>query len=456
MTSLPLAPRLVAYLVAAQFAAFFAGWVITTALGMAGVDIFLTSWDSLATARAEKQVIGSLVSDDEGRIQIEPTADLRAELRRAPRMKFAVFDQEKRALPGSYPELIAVLTPIIGISPTHTHFALPGDEGNAPVGLMEPKRTPFGRFHVAVHGQRFRWDDILDALQEDLRWLAAYVTMGILLSTATAWVAVRSGLRPLRVVATEAATIDMETLGRRLTSRDVPSEVTPLVRAINEALERLDIGTKRQRLFTANAAHELRTPVAVLSARLDAPREPDFDNRLKNDVRRITHIIEQLLANARAGEKLMLFDECVDLAASARAMVDDAALLAIRDNREVEYVGPAATQIVRGNRVAIEAVLANLIDNALHAEPKGGTVIVQVRDDGCVEVIDHGPGVEEVDREAIFEPFWRKEKESSGAGLGLAITKELVRKLNGRVWVEETPGGGATFRVAFPTIGASS
>ena len=383
-------------------------------------------------------------------MRIEPTDELRAEMRRAPQMKFAVFDRDRQALAGSHPELVRILSPIIGISPTHTHFALPGDASAAPIGLMEAKRTIFGRLQVAVHGQKFRWDDVFDAWQSEFRWLVGYVGMGILISTGTGWIAVRNGLRPLRAIARQASAIDMETLDRRLSLNAVPREVIPLVRAMNEALERLDIGIKRQRLFTANAAHELRTPVALLSARLDAPKRPDHDNDLKRDVRRITHIIDQLLANARAGENMLRFDEPVDLDALARAVVDDAALLAIRHKKEIEYVGARGAGYVRGNKSAIEAVLANLTDNALHAEPEGGRVVVRVSGNTLVEIADHGPGVADEDREAVFEPFWRKRKDSSGAGLGLAISKELVVRQGGRIWVEDTPGGGATFKLSFP------
>ncbi|MBM3641994.1 MAG: sensor histidine kinase, partial [Alphaproteobacteria bacterium] len=98
---------------------------------------------------------------------------------------------------------------------------------------------------------------------------------------------------------------------------------------------------------------------------------------------------------------------------------------------------------------AIECVVGNLIDNALRMEPVGGTVIVRIADDAMVEVVDHGEGVDPVDREMIFEPFWRKNEATPGTGLGLAISKELMDRQGGRIWVEETPGGGATFKLWF-------
>ena len=302
MKSLPLASRVVGYLIVAQLVAFFLGWVVTTGLGMAGVGLFATTWDRLAILRSEQQVLVSLVSDSKGNVRIEPSRELVVELRRAPRMRFAVFDQDKRALPGSDPELVSLLGPVVGINPVHTFFALPQDDNFAPEGYMEPRQTSFGLFIVAVHGQKFRWDDLVEAGTYWAERSAAYLTMAIVLSTATAWLAVRGGLSPLRHVAAEAALIDMDTLGTRLTSEVVPTEAMPLVRAINQALERLDVGARRQRLFIANAAHELRTPVAVLAARLNAPREANFETQLKRDVWRISHTIRQLLAEARAWE----------------------------------------------------------------------------------------------------------------------------------------------------------
>lgn len=452
MRSLPLAPRVVGYLILAQLFAFFCGWVISTALSMAGIGVFPSSWDSLAIARAQRQAIASLNASEDGTIRIAPTPELQEEFRRAPQMRIAVFDKLKHALPGSDLVLVSVLTPVVGISPTHVHFALPDDDGFAPEGFMAPMNTRYGPLHVAVHGQKFLWKDLLDAWAFDIKVLAAYFTMAVVLSTATAWFAVRNGLLPLRHVAHEASLIDMDTLGNRLTLSVVPTEAMPLVRAINQALERLDLGTRRQRLFTANAAHELRTPVAVLAARLDAPREANFENHLRRDVQRISHIIHQLLVGARAEEQSLPLDEIVDIGASVRAMVDDAALLAIRDDREIEYHGPSEAVLVRGNKSAIEAVVANLIDNALNAEPVHGVIAVRVDENATIEVIDHGPGVATEDRQSIFEPFWRKRESSSGAGLGLAIARELVIRQEGNIWVEGTPGGGATFKVSFPLV----
>jgi signal transduction histidine kinase len=94
-------------------------------------------------------------------------------------------------------------------------------------------------------------------------------------------------------------------------------------------------------------------------------------------------------------------------------------------------------------------VLSNLIDNAVVADPEGGTVIGWVGEDATIEVIDHGAGVPKEDRDLIFEPFWRKSETESGAGLGLAIARELVVRQAGSIWVEDTPGEGRLLRFGF-------
>lgn len=445
MNAPSLTRRAVGYLFVGQLLAFFLAWLATILLGLAGVGNFSIHY--LATARASAQVVRALVLDHDGELNIRQTSELVDELLRAPAMKFAVFDSRRRKVAkGSSPEIVATLRGIIDISPEHTHFVLQGAPTEVD-GLMEPRRTPYGQLHVAVYGQKFHWTDLFYAFENELRWLYIYLIAAIAMSAAVAWFAVRRGLAPLRAVAREAATIDMDSLDQRLSLDNVPREISPLVNSMNAALARLDAGAARQRRFTANAAHELRTPVAILSARLDAAEEPTFKTDLKRDARRIRNIVEQLLATAKLGEKREDSLSDFDLVTITRAIVSDAVLLAIRNGRQIAFEGPPAPILVRGDRASIESVIANLIDNALRAEPQGGAVTVRVGADGGVDVIDHGDGIPPDERELVFEPFWRKTDAKPGVGLGLAIAKEIVDRLGATIQVEETPGGGATFRL---------
>jgi len=449
-----LAGRIIGYLIVAQILGFAITAIASIAAGIAGVAAFegySRSVDELASARTIQLVIASLVRDDGGFVRIEPVAELRAENARNPALRVAAFDTVRsQTLAGSSRELISTLAGVIQISPTHTHFILPGDPPTYPLGLVEPRHTPYGRLHIAVYRPKFQWNDIYFAVGEDLEGSAALLAATILISAGAAWYAVRQGLHPVRAVAGEAARIDMNSLHQPLPLTGVPAEIAPLVQAMNEALERLSASAARMRRYTANAAHELRTPLAIMRARLEDAEEPTFKSDLMRDASQLQAIVEQLLIASRLSEHQTAIDQDIDLAETVRQIVSDYLPLAIECDRKIEFESDEGAIVARGNRRAIECVVANLIDNGLRAEPVGGTLLVCVRDDGVVEVVDHGDGVSIADREMIFEPFWRKSETTPGTGLGLAIARELMEKLQGRVCVDETPGGGATFRLQLP------
>ncbi|WP_312030667.1 HAMP domain-containing sensor histidine kinase [Methylosinus sp. H3A] len=353
------------------------------------------------------------------------------------------------AAAGSSPELIAALTGAIKVNPTHTHFILPGDPIESPQGLVEPVRTPFGRLHVAVYAMKFVSADLLYAIYEDFRHLVGFFVVTALISAGAAMFAVRRGLTPLRAVADEAARIDMNELQQRLPVGNVPAEVAPLVHGMNVALERLAASAVRIRRYADDAAHELRTPIAILRARLDNLEELPVKGALLRDASRLQAIIEQMLAAARLSGRQDTLDQEIDLVSSVREVVSLHLPLAIECDRMIEFDAAAPVIVARGNFRAVEAIVANLIDNALRAEPPGGTIIIRVGPGPVVCVIDHGEGVARAEREMIFEPFWRRSEATPGTGLGLAIAKELMEKLRGSIAIEETPGGGATFELIF-------
>lgn len=239
----------------------------------------------------------------------------------------------------------------------------------------------------------------------------------------------------------------MNSIDQRIPLEGIPAETMPLVEAVNAALAQLDAGAARQRRFAANAAHELRTPVAILRTRIDALSDVPYKTNLKRDVRRIQTIVDQLLIAARLNEHGGTMDGIVDLVTTIRTVVADYAPLVVENKKHIEFESPVPSVRVRGNRQALECIAANLIDNALRAEPEGKSVLVRVGPGGTVDVVDHGAGIPKDSRDRIFEPFWRGSETSPGTGLGLAIVKELLDLHKGRVSVVETPGGGATFRV---------
>ncbi|WP_312029682.1 HAMP domain-containing sensor histidine kinase [Methylocystis sp. H62] len=346
---------------------------------------------------------------------------------------------------------MTTLEKVIMISPTHAHFVLPGDPVLPSLGYMEPYSTPYGRFQIAVYRQQFRSDDVYHEMRHSLlSRVGIYVLAGGLLSAATAWVAVRQGLRPLRDAAKKVAGVDMGELNEGMLSEEYATEVAPFVNAVNQALIRLKSWMTLQRGFVANAAHELRTPLAIMRARLENAGDSTLKSELMGDAGQLRAIVEQILSAARLIDGQAPLDESIHLNSAVGQVISSLIPLAMDRNRFIDFEASGTDVTVLGNRRAIESVVTNLVDNAIRAEPENGAVIVRVAADGVIAVIDHGCGIGADDHELIFQPFWRKSDATPGAGLGLAIAKQIMDAHRGRIWVEETPGGGATFKLWFP------
>jgi len=447
-----LATRLVVWLLAAQILGALATTLaIELFVDDEVVKPFDKNLDGLAVPRVYALLTESLVQQADHHVEVAPSPALRAELLRAPQMRFAVYDTKTRkALPGSSRDLVASLGEIRLFSTSHLHFSFEDDDHIGLSGHLSDSVTPFGKMLFATYGHKFRFEDLFYSLKYEVMAYLRYFLLETLIAVGIGWAAFRRGLSPLNRVAQEAERIDLGTLHQRLPLDDVPGEAMPLVVSFNNALARLDESSERQRRFLVNAAHELRTPVAILLERLDHPFDAAALAKLRRDGHRIGALVEQLLAAFRLDKGAGAARERVDLREIAEAIVDDHALLAVKAGRHIalEAVGDRFSTI--SDKLALHSILANLVLNALRAEPEGGSVILRLLADACIEVEDHGAGVEPADRQKIFEPFWRKNDDAMGSGLGLAITRELVEKLGGTISVGETLGGGATFRLRLP------
>lgn len=386
----------------------------------------------------------------DGSVMIEPTSALQQYTRENARALYAVFDiLTKRALSGSSSELVTALDCIDHIDASSIKFHLSDDPDKRSQGNLTIVTTPFGDFALAIYGYRFSWADLSEAAKVFLSLHTALVIApGILGAALFAWLVVRHGLSPLRVAASDIASIGVDSLHRRLSVEPAPREIAPFIEAMNRALETLDKGVTAQRRFAANVAHELRTPIAIMRAHADNPDDQAFRRDMRRDIRRMQTIVEQLLAAASPSVRSGSTASAIDLGASVLALIADYTPLVVENRRRIEFTGPSTPIIVSADKCALECVVSNLLDNALRAEPEGGVIGVRVVEDAVIEVIDHGEGVTPADRERIFEPFWRRDAKAKGAGIGLAISKSLVESMGGSIFVADTPGGGATFRIA--------
>lgn len=277
--------------------------------------------------------------------------------------------------------------------------------------------------------------------------LPAFLIMGAATMIATP-IVVRRALGGLVKTADHASLIDINRLAVRLPVSHVPTEVVPLVQAVNRALERVDEGYDRRSRFMADAAHELRTPITILQTRLELlPSSPER-TRLIEDVARLALLAEQLLDLQRLDHLEALAP--LDLVALARHVVEDMAPLAIAAGYDLAFEPEQACVMVPGDRISLEQALTNLIQNAIEHGGRKGVITVAVERSGAVEVRDEGAGIPIEEHERIFEPFYRLHPRSTGAGLGLNLVREIARRHLGRISVVDLPAGGACFRLELP------
>jgi signal transduction histidine kinase len=325
-----------------------------------------------------------------------------------------------------------------------------GAVGRDYFGLTVALESRVGPLRVTI--ARAADDDVLvhSLLREfvfNVSWLIPLIVAATL---AIGVLAIRRGLRPLRQVSASAAAIDAGTISVRLPDANVPTEIRPLAAAVNHALDRLEKGFTIQRQFTANAAHELRTPLSILTAGLEHLSGNGEVVLLRKDVARMNRLVEQLLRVARLDAVALDVSGKVDLSTVAREVVAYMAPLALANGRSLAAEGTEQSVVVRGNHHAIEDAIRNLVENALAYAPPGTEVAVEVNPPAAVKVSDRGPGIPAADREHIFDRFWRgADSRGQGSGLGLAIVKEIMRAHHGSVHVGDNPGGGAVFTLIF-------
>ena len=413
------------------------------------------NYTDIADRTVRKLLTASLRRGANGSLRIDPSPGFLDYAGRRPALGYAaVARADLQPLIGSEPDLAATLKRLGRLVP-HDNDTLetdrPGSPGDAIIVTGQP--TPFGSIIMATTGNVFGHEDLIDLVDDFMPALLPIFAPLVFGTIVVVPLVVRRSMRPLRFAANEARQIGVRSLDQRLPEAGMPVELMPLVTAVNEALERLEDQVKRQRLFLANAAHELRTPVAILQARVDALQHDDpAQGDLLRDVNRVRLLVEQMLLSARLGERGLAADETIELVCHVRNIVAACAPLAIRGGHEIAFETSVGRVTILGDARAIEGAVTNLIDNALRAAPKNGLVTVAVHAGAVIEVRDHGPGVALADRPHVFEPFWRKDDQGPGTGLGLAIVREVAQLHGGTARVDETPGGGATFRLRLPAL----
>lgn len=318
-----------------------------------------------------------------------------------------------------------------------------------PDGFEATRDTAIGPVSITIGGLPL---ERLPFVSEALAFSALFsVPLLVILTTAAiAAIAIVPRLiaRPVRLVAGAAEAIDGVPNGRRLPDENTPQELAPLVSAFNRALERIDLAAEAQASFLANAAHELRTPLAVLRSHLDDIPHGSARMRLIADVHRMSEIVTMLLQMARlTGEPLK--PEQVDLVSLCRSVVAEEVPAALDEGEEIEFFAARPFLMINGSSAAIRTAVVNLLRNAVRHARSTTPITVEVLSPACVRVVDHGRGIDPAMREEIVKPFVRDNTLREGVGLGLAIVAQVMALHGGTLEIDETPGGGATFQLVF-------
>lgn len=314
----------------------------------------------------------------------------------------------------------------------------------------------------------------LDSVDASARQAVA-ISLGVslvaaLLGIAAAWLVVRRAFRPVDDMIETAGAIADGDLSRRTDLVESTTELGRLATALDHMLARVESADRdrlreaeRLRRFADDASHELRTPIAAIAgyAELYAAGGVEAGPALDRAMGRITEasdragrLIEDLLALARLDREIGAARTHLDLVPLAVDIAEDARISTGRDIRPEVAPGPV---VVEGDSVWLRQAIENLVTNAVAHAPESTPIEIEVRKSGgraLVLVVDHGPGVPEDERERVFDRFARpdtgRDRAQGGAGLGLAIVREVVLSHGGDVQIRQTPGGGAMVEMTIP------
>lgn len=312
------------------------------------------------------------------------------------------------------------------------------------------------RIHVAE--DLSHRDVITDDIVANFFYRVGWITIPILLILLAIDILIfRRAVIPLLRASEEARSIGPARTDIRLPTDGIPSEILPLVTAVNQAFDRLEDGFHVQRQFTADAAHQLRTPLAILQTRIETLDAGKGTTELHADIESMSRIVNQLLEIAELDTLVLDPAETADLRAVCAEVVGSIAPYALAQQKDIALRGTDSPVQVRGNAEMLQRAIFNLAENAIKYTADKTSVDVEVHENGSVQVRDCGPGIAPAEQGLIFQRFWRGDRQrTDGAGLGLSIVRGVVDDHDATVRVENLPSGGAQFTLSFRLAGAAS
>lgn len=275
-------------------------------------------------------------------------------------------------------------------------------------------------------------------------FIGEYLLLAMPFVLLPVWLSVRTGLKPLKTFAQSITARSPDDL-RPLEAAPRHLELRPLAAALDGMLERLRLRFERERRFVQDAAHEIRTPLAVVTAQAhvmahaqDAGERTRAYGLLNQAIARASHVAQQLLMLATLDDAERPPARSFDVAQAAREILAQAVPQALARRIELSLEAPDALQ-ASIEEAAFTSILVNLVDNAIRYGREGGNVVVSLRGDGeriHLQVQDDGPGIPEAEQNLVFERFYRRAgEEAPGSGLGLAIVRQAALRMGGHARV---------------------
>ena len=295
--------------------------------------------------------------------------------------------------------------------------------------------------------------------------MVSVLPLGLLLAGGGGWLLARRALKPVDRMTQTAQRISGEHLDERLQETESGDELDRLAKTLNDMLGRLDATFHQMRQFSADASHELQTPLTILKGEMEValrmPRSPEeYQRVLKSgleEIDRINHLVEGLLLLARADAGVLRLDlQPVELKKLLQEICEQMKMVA-EDHSINLYPSLQEPVSVHGDREHLRRLLLNLVDNAIKYTPAGGKVTLALHSDNdwaSLMIADTGIGLSKDEQQRIFSRFHRatetRSRNERGVGLGLSIARSIAEAHGGRIDVESTPGQGSTFTIHLP------
>lgn len=254
-------------------------------------------------------------------------------------------------------------------------------------------------------------------------------------------------LKCLTNIAAEAANIDLASERQGYLSTDVPSEIAPLIKSFNNALRRIRGETASRDRFLADAAHELRMPLAVLRTRIGMLPNSSEKSQLTTDLWRLENIADQLLDLQRLSNDTYKRKN-IDIVSICEEIAMDLGPLILDAGYEFSFESTLSSLNSIGDHDSFKRMLINLLHNAVVHGGNRGEICLEISKEGVISISDSGPGIPQDERENIFRPFYRLQPSISGSGLGLHLATEVAVAHNYKITTHDSVKGGAIFRVS--------